>query len=198
MTPDIPSTVDAWLALWRRSTSGKDSSWLRLGQDTYSVFRSKFGDGWCASIGRSFARETWPTALDAQRGLYDLVVAMDPDELAAMHAGNARPAAAPAPAPPLSRQLARRHDGPHAPAPGPVRPAPPAGPTCPVTLATFDRETTQVCFEVREHNGHRFLAWVQYRFGPDGPRCDKLISIRWREACPLAEAILAAMGEPAR
>jgi hypothetical protein len=105
----IPETLDAWLSGWRESKR-TGNPYLKLGNDMYVVFPAKRGEGWCASIGKSFASGRCPDADTAKRSLYDYVRGLDPDELAALHAGDgepppppSRPQSAPAPSRPSTR-----------------------------------------------------------------------------------------------
>jgi hypothetical protein len=99
----IPATEAEWLAGWRISKAG--NPFRQIGADFYTVCPSKFG-GFYARIGKGAAPGTWPDITDAKRGLYEVVVHLDPVDLAAMHDGTYMPSS-------QSRELAR-------PAPGSV------------------------------------------------------------------------------
>jgi hypothetical protein len=82
----------------------------------------------------------------------------------------------------------------------PRYPRPAADPP-PETLLSLPRpdKDEELRLEKREYHGRPYLAMVIYRFGPDGEREHKLVSVRLGEAGRLAEAIRAATapGRPA-
>jgi hypothetical protein len=183
----IPESLGAWLAGWRASQR-TGNPYLKVGADIYSVFPNKRRGGWTASVGRTFVNVSWPDAESAKAGLYDIVREAGPERLAAMHAGEDRPARDRRDAPARGDEVIA---GAGNNSPGRDAPAG-ADQVEPETLLALPRERVEVRLERRTYEGRGFLALVVYEFGPKGPRQAKLISIRFGEGLRLAEAIRAA------
>jgi hypothetical protein len=60
--------------------------------DVYAVFPARHGGGFTASIGRTVTGLRWPDPESAKAGLFDIVREAGPERLAALHAGEDRPA----------------------------------------------------------------------------------------------------------